>query len=297
MGLDDQEVRERVGRVEALLEKIEALQDPQAQAIAVEAVQALLELYGEGLGRMMENVVRLGSEQIIDAFADDELISHLLLLHGLHPLDVKTRVLRALDEVRPYLASHGGDVELLSVEGGVARLRLQGSCQGCPSSSMTLKLAIEQSVQEAAPDLERIEADGMAEPDRQISFIPLDAIQVNTRRQPEEQPGWAVVGALPQLSGGGLLVKEISGQPILFLKLASDYYAYQHTCPNCGESLERASLHEAEITCAQCRHRYDARRAGRCLDAPNLHLEPVPLLVGQSGIAKVALSSAVQNSV
>ena len=61
----------------------------------------------------------------------------------------------ALDEVRPYLASHGGDVELLGVEDGVVRLRLEGSCNGCPSSAMTLKLAIEEAIARAAPDVER----------------------------------------------------------------------------------------------------------------------------------------------
>ena len=66
---------------------------------------------------------------------DDELVSHLLLLHGLHPVSLGDRVLDALDEVRPYLESHGGDVELVGMEGPVVRLRMQGSCSGCPSST------------------------------------------------------------------------------------------------------------------------------------------------------------------
>src|SRR3712207_933528 len=106
--------------------------------------QVLLELYGEGLARMME-VVAQGEEceRTFKAFTEDELISHLLLLHGLHPLDVETRVVQALEEVRPYLQSHGGNVELLGEEGGVACEGPQGSWDGCPSSTMTLKLAIE----------------------------------------------------------------------------------------------------------------------------------------------------------
>src|SRR5215213_887733 len=133
--------------MEALLGEIETLSDPNARSKAAEVVQVLLELYGEGLARMME-VVAQGEERerTFEAFAGDELVSHLLLLHGLHPLDVETRILQALEEVRPYLQSHGGNVELLGVEGGVARLRMQGSCSGCPSSTMTLKLAIEEAV-------------------------------------------------------------------------------------------------------------------------------------------------------
>jgi Fe-S cluster biogenesis protein NfuA len=95
------------------------------------------------------------------ALADDELLAHLLLLHDLHPVDVGTRVANALEEVRPYLGSHGGDVELLGVEEGVARLRLNGTCDGCPSSAVTLKHSIETAILRAAPELERVEAEGL----------------------------------------------------------------------------------------------------------------------------------------
>src|SRR5215216_5157152 len=111
MLLDDRELRERVARIETLLEEIESLKDPNARSKAAEVVGVLLELYGEGLARMMGVIARgEESERTFEAFAEDELISHLLLLHGLHPLDVETRVVRALEEVRPYLQSHGGNV-------------------------------------------------------------------------------------------------------------------------------------------------------------------------------------------
>ena len=118
MLLDDRGLQERVVRVETLLGEIEVLKDQTARAKAAEMVQVLLELYGEGLARMME-VVADGEEskRTFGAFAEDELISHLLLLHGLHPLDVEARVVSALEEVRPYLQSHGWNVELLGYKG------------------------------------------------------------------------------------------------------------------------------------------------------------------------------------
>ena len=297
MLLDDQELRGRVARIETLLEEIESLKDPNARAKAAEMAQVLLELYGEGLARMME-VVAQGeeSERIFGAFVGDELISHLLLLHGLHPVDVETRILQALEEVRPYLKSHGGNVELLGVEGGVAHLRMQGSCDGCPSSAATLKLAIEEAVQKAAPDLEGIEAEGVAEPQpKPTTFVAAPTLRKKEKKQQpqEDQASWMVVGGLPQLSGGGMLVKEISGEPALFVKLGNDYYAYRNLCPGCGRSLEEGSLKGAELTCPGCGNRYDVRRAGRCLNDPQLHLEPIPLLVSEEGIVKIALASAV----
>jgi Fe-S cluster biogenesis protein NfuA len=151
----DEEVRERVARVEELLGAIEENPD------AVAAVQALVELYGEGLRRVVAGA----------SLEDDELLSHLLLVHGLHPVAVETRVAQALDSVRPYLGSHGGDVELIGVEGGVARVRLTGTCNGCPSSTATLSHAIEEAIARAAPELDGVEAEGIAEAQPQLVQI------------------------------------------------------------------------------------------------------------------------------
>jgi len=149
-----------VAEIDALLDRLDALPDAAARETATATVQALVALYGEGLSAL---VARLGPAQT-RALADDELIAHLLLLHGLHPVPVEQRVRDALDGVRPYLASHGGDVELLGVDGGVVRLRLQGSCEGCPASAMTLSAAIEQAVLAAAPDVDGVAAEGIDDP-------------------------------------------------------------------------------------------------------------------------------------
>ena len=305
MLLDDQGLQERAARMETLLGEIETLADPNARVRAAEIVQLLLELYGEGLARVMEVIAESDErERLFEALAEDELVSHLLLLHGLHPLDVETRVVRALEEVRPYLQSHGGNVELLGIEGGVARVRMQGSCDGCPSSAVTLKLAIEEAVQKAAPDLEGIEAEGVTEPQPAPTLVAGPTLRRKKKRQEENGASWTVVGGLPQLSGGGTLLKEISGEPVLFAKLEDDFYAYRHTCPGCGESLEEGGLNGAELSCPGCERRYDVRRAGRCLDDPQLHLDPIPLLVneevveerqgrGRRSMVKIALPSAV----
>ena len=305
MLLDEGGLQERVARMEALLEEIEALEDPTAKSKAAEMVGVLLDLYGEGLARMMEAVAEGEErEKNFDAFADDELVSHLLLLHGLHPLDLETRVLNALDEVRPYLQSHGGNVEFLGIEEGVARLRLQGSCDGCPSSAMTLKLAIEEAIQKAAPDIEKIEAKGVADQKPAPNIVAGPTLRKKKKAPEEDGASWTVVGGLPQLSGGGMLSKEVSGERLLFVRLATDLYAYRDVCPGCGASLEGGALNVADLDCPGCERCYDVRRAGRCLDDPELHLEPVPLLEtgmeveerqgpGRRSIVKVALPSAV----
>jgi Fe-S cluster biogenesis protein NfuA len=147
--MDDLRARELVARIDVLLEDVHD----------VELVQALVELYGEGLARIVAH-----DPACVAGVADDEVVSYLLLLHGLHPIAVEERVLGALAEVRPYLEQHGGDVELLNIDGGVVRLRLQGTCNGCASSTATLKLAIEDAIQRAAPDVDAVEAEGAVAP-------------------------------------------------------------------------------------------------------------------------------------
>jgi Fe-S cluster biogenesis protein NfuA len=151
--MDDAAARERVATVEALLDQAEALPDSAARELCTELVASLLDTHGDALERLVQQV------RDPAALARDELVSHLLLVHGLHPTPVEARVRGALDEVRPYLESHGGNVELVSVEDGKVGLRLEGSCSGCPSSAVTLRHGIEEAIYKAAPDVERVVAE------------------------------------------------------------------------------------------------------------------------------------------
>ncbi len=147
-----------VGEVERGLEQLESLPDSAVRDDATAVVQALLDLYGTGLEHIVEEIAVRDDGELARALGDDELVAHLLLLHGLHPVPTEDRVLDALGEVRPYLESHGGNVELLAVEGTQVRLRMEGSCSGCPSSAMTLKLAIENAIHKIAPEIEEVVA-------------------------------------------------------------------------------------------------------------------------------------------
>jgi Fe-S cluster biogenesis protein NfuA len=146
---------DRIQKIEGLVARIRGASDHETRKAALALVQTVMEFHASGLDRMMEIASEAGDSgwRIIDAFAADEIVSNLLVLHGLHPLDLETRVRSALDRVRPYLNSHGGNVDLIEVSEGVVRLRLVGSCNGCPSSSVTLKTAIEKAIHEAAPDV------------------------------------------------------------------------------------------------------------------------------------------------
>jgi hypothetical protein len=96
----------------------------------------MVELYGEGLVRILDEIDNAGEvgAGIRARLMEDGVVASLMLVHDLYPVDLPTRVEEALASVRPYLESHGGNVELLGVADGVARISLVGHCKTCPAS-------------------------------------------------------------------------------------------------------------------------------------------------------------------
>lgn len=156
----DPEIEGLLTKLDEALSELETLPEGQGRDASVEALQILLLVYGEGMQRMVGKVLALAGQEGVQSFMGDELIEHLLVLHDVHPEELQTRAERALDQVRPYLQSHGGDVEFLELVDGVARLRLNGSCDGCPSSAVTLRSAVEEALKSALPEVIRVEAEG-----------------------------------------------------------------------------------------------------------------------------------------
>jgi Fe-S cluster biogenesis protein NfuA len=160
---EQQAPEELVERVQELLGSLDEIADPVAQQRVQELVGTVLELYGAGLERILGVLADAGEPAlpIRDALLEDGIVASLLLIHGLYPVPLEDRVMQALDSMRPYMATHGGSVELLSLEDGVARLRLGGSCNGCPSSAATLEYALKEAIDQAAPDLLGLEVEGV----------------------------------------------------------------------------------------------------------------------------------------
>jgi Fe-S cluster biogenesis protein NfuA len=145
-----------IDEIERLIARLDQLQDAEARATALALVQSLMDVHAEAFDRVLD---LCGSRSIVEKLAADDLVGSLLLLYGLHPEPVENRVESALERVRPYIHSHGGSVALLRVDSGVVHLRLDGTCGDCPSSSVTLKTAVEDAIFEAAPEVREIVAD------------------------------------------------------------------------------------------------------------------------------------------
>jgi Fe-S cluster biogenesis protein NfuA len=153
---EQREIQARMEAIERLVRDIEQVSDPSARSLSKQLVQSLMDLHGAGIERMLEVIHSKGEfgQQMIDEMGRDELVRSLLLLYGLHPLDLETRVLQALEKAHFTLRSQGANVELVRIsESGAVTLRLQGNGHGCPSSGVSLHSTIERAVYDAAPDV------------------------------------------------------------------------------------------------------------------------------------------------
>jgi Fe-S cluster biogenesis protein NfuA len=163
------DVQQTAARVDALLAGFETVATPrQAREQAEELTRALVALYGEGLSRVLTIVADASGDRAADVIArlcEDPFVESLLSLHGLHPVTVEARVQGALERVRPYLKSHAGGITLLGVDDGVAVLRLEGSCEGCPSSTATVKLAVERAILEDVPEITEVRVENVTPPE------------------------------------------------------------------------------------------------------------------------------------
>jgi Fe-S cluster biogenesis protein NfuA/nitrite reductase/ring-hydroxylating ferredoxin subunit len=301
--VEERELQKRLAHVDTLVGELQQLPDPASRALVEELLSTVLDLHGEALSRMLEVLGPRGdpaADRLLARMADDDLIKGVLLLHGLHPLDLRTRVEGALESVRPYMRSHGGGVELLGVAGDIVRIRLEGHCQGCPSSMVTLKLAVEKAIYEAAPDVADIEVvepeDAKPAGPPQISgllTLPMVASPGPVARPKERAAAmpsgdWVTLAArATHIDNGSVLKTRADGDSVLIARTGDVFYAYVATCPACDDTMESASLDGAVLVCDVCGARYDIRRAGAGIGS-DFRIEPLPLLE-DSGILRVAI--------
>jgi Fe-S cluster biogenesis protein NfuA len=282
-------------RVEALIAALRGSADPAAADAAEELVSLLVGLYGDGLGAIMAVLAGSGAAgtAVVTALTEDPLVASLLLLHDLHPLSVDERIQRALDRVRPYLGSHAGGVEYLGVRDGVARLRLEGSCHGCPSSTVTVRLAIEGAVQDAAPEVSEVVVEGMTEPPPPGPTLLQIGSAPPARPGPGAEAGWVTLPSLGPPSSRPVTASA-DGVQVLVCSVRGTLYAYRDACAGCGASLADGTLDREVLTCPSCGASYNVRLAGKSLDGDAArHLDPLPLLADSQGV-RVALPDTIR---
>jgi hypothetical protein len=163
---DENDFQQRVQKIGGLVHDLETIADPASRAAAKELVQLLMDLHGTGLERILEIIFQSGDQgpRIIDDLGQDPLVSSLLILYGLHPEELQTRVERKLEQICSKLHKMGAEAKLISVNGSDVRLHVTVDGHACGSTSRTVKTTVEEAVYEAAPDLTSLTVEGLEEP-------------------------------------------------------------------------------------------------------------------------------------
>jgi Fe-S cluster biogenesis protein NfuA/nitrite reductase/ring-hydroxylating ferredoxin subunit len=284
-----EELVERIVRLTAELERVP---DPTARRLAEDLSAAVLELHADALERLLDMLDEDGRWKA----GQDPAIGSVLLIHDLHPEPLEERVLQALEQVRPYMASHGGDVLLLGIEDGVARLRLVGSCDGCGASASTLELAVEKALEETAPDLLGIEVEGAVR--LTGTELPM-APSVNghdhappTARGGHASPGlgdWKPLAGVEDVAPDELRSATVGGEALVVARVDGSLLAFRDLCVACGEPLAGGALNAGVLSCPSCARRFFLPRAGRSLDDERIQLQPIPLLAERGVGVRVAM--------
>lgn len=283
-------------KVQELAAQIDGLSDATVRKTAQEFMRSIMELYGLGLQKVVQVLTDSGDvgAPMRQELIQDGVFASLLLIHDLYPIPLEERVEEGLDSVRPYLASHGGAVELVRIQDGVAYLALEGSCKGCPASQATLELAIKKALDEAAPDLAGLQVEGVIEEERPKGKGPmLPVVNADGKTQavtPRQESAWFEVEGTARVAAGHIVSADLSGFKLLVANVDGTMLAYKDTCASCGEPVSAGELSEGVLSCPSCERRYFLPRAGRSLDEDRLHLVPIPLLYDENVGVRVALA-------
>jgi Fe-S cluster biogenesis protein NfuA len=164
-------------RIGGLVQEMESIADPAVRTATKGLVQSLIDLHGAALEKALDIVAEAGEPgmSIIDRMGCDSLVSSVLILYGLHPDDLETRVVKAVDKVRPQLRKQGCEVELLGVNDGAIRLRVETGSHTCGSTAKTLHASLEGAMYDAAPDLASLVIEGLEEKSAS-GFVALDKL-------------------------------------------------------------------------------------------------------------------------
>lgn len=256
--------------LEALILEIEAAPDNRERQKLFGLIQPVVSLHRDALERMIEIVRESGGEHVIERFVQDPMLGDLLRGYELVPTeDIEARVHLALDEARPLLHSHGGDVELVEMRGRVAVLKLTGSCQGCASSLITLKRGVEATLFRLVPDLRGVEVSGVT--------------------TPELPPGakWLPLVYWSDLHEGEWMKVQLFDEEVLVCTIDQRPFCFRNRCPEGGESLEKAEFHQLALACPGHGRRFDLR-TGACQNDTVLRLDVLPVMVDDA-VVKVAI--------
>lgn len=271
-----EELAKRVDDAVAALDDL----DPAAREKAEELQGAIEAVHRAGLVKIVRALrADEGARPVLFELVDDPLVHLLLSLHGIVRPDPVTHANQVLEQVRPQLHSHGGDVALVRVEDGTAFVRLEGACNGCSMSSVTLRNLVEDALVQGVPAVTRVE---VVKDRPSPTLIPLESLRIG--REPAAD-GWERLGSVSDMPIDDLTVATVGGVSVIVVNLGQQLSAYRNECAHEALPLDEAvlDLSNATLTCPWHGFCFDAT-SGECLSAPGAQLEQLPLRVDDGDV-------------
>jgi Fe-S cluster biogenesis protein NfuA/nitrite reductase/ring-hydroxylating ferredoxin subunit len=222
--------------------------------------QAIDALHAEALRRLVRTLrASAGATTALRAAVADEVVYAMLRHHGILKPSIAERVEAALETVRPLLAGHGGNVELVRVDPPAAEIRLIGACDSCPASTLTIDAAIRTALQAACPEITEI-------------VQAKDASCVRSAILPHGTEGaWFPAGMIADLPEGGIHGITLGGRAVILGRSGTRVTCFDDACVHLGAALSGGIAREGILTCPWHGFRYDLL-TGACQSAPGLAL-------------------------
>lgn len=259
-------------RVDKALAKVEALEDENAKMHALGLKTAIEDFHKLAVTRIVQKLKtdERGKELLFD-LVDEPSVYALFQLHGIVKQDINVRITQVLDAIRPYMQSHGGDVEYVRFEDATVFVRLIGSCNGCSQSAVTLREGVEESLINNIAEVKRVEV---------LPNEPAPALVQIESLSASRSNGWIETLEVTSVPSGKMKCFQTENTNILIINIDNRFSAYRNECPHQGMPLDGGMLEAEEnmLTCPWHGFKFVAT-TGECMTAPQAQLESFPLRI------------------
>lgn len=269
-------LEEAARRVDDAVAAVEAL-DEEARGVASELKDAIEAVHRPALVQIVRTLrADPRGKELLFELVDDPAVLAVLSLHGIIRPPLTTRVEAALDRVRPYLRSHGGEVELVDVADAVARVRLHGACNGCSMSAVTLRETVEEALVTGVEEVQGVE---VVDDQPTAAFIPLGSVgrRGGTVRDADEH-GWVAGPAAADVAEGQMVRMDAGDDSFVVTNVGNRLAVFRNECAHQGRTIDGGMIDDGVLVCPWHGFRFDAT-SGECLSAPGAQLPQVPMRV------------------
>ncbi|BBD66467.1 Rieske [2Fe-2S] domain-containing protein [Nostoc commune NIES-4072] len=266
-----EELVQEINRFEAIISEW----DESQRCVAVGLKRAIEALHKAALTNLIKSLKQESMPALRHAVAD-ELVYAVLLYHELvkppKPL-LSQRIQTALEEVRPGLKSHNGDVEIVAIKPpDTVEVRLIGTCSSCPASTLTLSQGVEQAIKNHCPEITKVVAVANNFTVNNVNsglISPFSSKITST---------WIKVATIDQVPEFSVLAVQLAGTSLILHRQGITVKSYRNACTHLGSPLEKGKVENGIITCPAHGFQYKLE-TGKCLTVPDVSLQSYPVKV------------------